>query len=125
NRAAFKTIQPIVASQDLAGRASTATNHKRKANMDAENKLAADLAAAQKQITELQGQLAKAQSEDVIKAKDGEITTLKAKITTLEGQVSAGAKASAKAIVDAAVKSGKLAPQNTAIHEKWINAIAA
>jgi hypothetical protein len=121
NRAAFKTIQPIVAG----GTAPPGDANQRKANMDTAEKLAADLAAANQRITELQTQLSKAQSEDLIKAKDGEITTLKAKITTLEGQVSAGAKASAKAIVDAAVKAGKLAPQNTTIQEKWINAIAA
>jgi hypothetical protein len=120
NRAAFKLMQPIVAGQP-------ATSHQqptRKANMDAE-KLAADLAAAQTKISELTNQLAKAQSEEVVKAKDAEITTLKGQITELQGKLATGAKESAKAIVDAAVKAGKLAPQNTALHEKWINAIAA
>jgi len=121
NRAAFKTIQPIVASQDLTG----ATNQNRKASMDSAEKLAADLVAAQNKIVELERKLSAADTTTTIAAKDGEITALKAKITTLEGSISAGAKASAKAIVDAAVKAGKLAPQNTAIQEKWINAIAA
>lgn len=119
NRAAFKTIQPLVAGGPMTG-----DRNPRKANMDAE-KLAADLAAAQKQITELTAKLATAQSAEVVSAKDGEITKLKARIVELEGKITVAAKESAKAIVDAAVKAGKLAPQNTAIQEKWINAIAA
>jgi len=115
NRAAFKTIQPIVAS--------AATNQNRKANMDAE-KLAADLAAAQNKIIDLEARLKAADHTTTIKAKDAEIEALNNKIKTLEGQISTGAKASAKAIVDAAVKAGKLAPQNTALHDRWINAIA-
>jgi hypothetical protein len=121
NRAAFKTIQPIVAAGPPKG--GTPNGDQRKANMDAE-KLAADLAAAQTTIAELTRKLAAADQKTTIAAKDGEIETLKATIKTLEGKVATGAKESAKAIVDAAVKAGKLAPQATALHEKWINAIA-
>lgn len=121
NRAAFKTIQPIVAGHP-------ATNHQpptRKASMKTADELAADLAAAQNKITDLERRLSAADQKGVIAARDSEIETLKGTIKTLEGKISVSAKESAKAIVDAAVKAGKLAPQNTAIQEKWINAIAA
>jgi len=121
NRAAFKTIQPIVAAGPPKG--GTPNGDQRKANMDAE-KLAADLAAAQNKIIDLERKLTAADATTTIAAKDAEITTLKGTITTLQGKIASGAKESAKAIVDAAVKAGKLAPQASALHEKWINAIA-
>lgn len=121
NRAAFKTIQPIVAGHPPTSHQPPTT---RKASMDSAEKLAADLAAANNKIIELERKLSAADTTTTIKAKDAEIETLKGTITTLQGKISSGAKESAKAIVDAAVKAGKLAPQNTAIHEKWINAIA-
>jgi len=125
NRAAFKTIQPIVAGHSGPPKGGTPNGDtNRKASMDAE-KLAADLAAAQTTIAELTRKLAAADQKTTIAAKDAEIETLKGTIKTLEGKISVGAKESAKAIVDAAVKAGKLAPQATALHEKWINALAA
>lgn len=118
NRAAFKNIQPIVAS--------TATHQNREeGSMKTADELAADLAAAQNKITDLERRLSAADQKGVIAAKDAEIETLKGTITTLEGKISSGAKESATAIVDAAVKAGKLAPQNKAIQDKWIKAIAA
>ncbi|HEY1170240.1 MAG TPA: phage protease [Verrucomicrobiae bacterium] len=87
NRAAFKTINPIV-----AGASDSDANQERSNIMDP-MKLAAELAAAQKRILELEQQL-----------------TLKA-------------KEQARAIVDTAIRTGKLAPQNTALHAKWVDAL--
>lgn len=89
NRAAFKTINPIVAG---ANTNDSDANQERGINMDP-MRLAAELAAAQKRIQELEQQL-----------------TLKA-------------KEQAKAVVDTAVRTGKLAPQNTALHAKWVEAL--
>jgi phage I-like protein len=89
NRAAFKTINPIVAG---ANTSDGDANNERSNIMDP-MKLAAELAAAQKRIQELEQQLA-------LKAKD-----------------------QARAIVEAAVRTGKLAPQNTALHAKWVDAL--
>lgn len=89
NRAAFKTINPIVAG---ANTTDSDANQERAINMDP-MKLAAELAAAQKRIQELEQQL-----------------TLKA-------------KEQARGIVDNAIRTGKLAPQNTALHAKWVEAL--
>ncbi len=122
-RAAFKTITPIVAGAPGA-RAEAPGDNTRKANMEAE-KLAADLAAAQRKITDLTTQLSKAQSEEVVKAKDAEIKTLKDKITTLENATKEQAKENAKALVQAKVAQGAIAPQDTATQEMLVEAIAA
>lgn len=89
NRAAFKTIIPIVAG---ANTTDSDANQER-ANIMDPMKLAAELAAAQKRIQELEQQL-----------------TLKA-------------KEQARGIVDNAIRAGKLAPQNTALHAKWVDAL--
>jgi len=89
NRAAFKTINPIVAG---ANTIESDANQERASNMDP-MKLATELAAAQKRILELEQLL-------TLKAKD-----------------------QARAIVETAVRTGKLAPQNTALHAKWVDAL--
>jgi phage I-like protein len=89
NRAAFKTINPIVAGANT----SDGDANQERSNIMDPMKLAAELAAAQKRIQELEQQLA-------LKAKD-----------------------QARAIVEAAVRTGKLAPQNTALHAKWVDAL--
>lgn len=114
NRAAFKTINPIVAGQ--------AGDAKKDTSMDAAQ-LAAQLAAANDQITQLNAKLATSTNEATIKAKDGEITTLKTKIAELEKTLGEQAALNAKAWVDAAVKDGRLAPQNVALHAQWVESL--
>lgn len=118
NRAAFKTIQPVVAG------AAGDHNERKARRMDADQ-MAADLAAERTKNAELQAKLTAAQSDQTLKAKDAEILTLKGRITELETKIATGAKEAAKAIVAAAVKAGKLAPQNTDLQAKWTDAIAA
>lgn len=108
NRAAFKTIQPIVAG-------SPGDANERNPKMDAD-KLAADLAAANSKIVELQAKLDAAIKPETVQAKDTEITALKAKLADQ-------AKARAEAIVAKAVEDGKLPPQNKEIQAKWVKAL--
>ncbi|MCD6050537.1 MAG: hypothetical protein K0Q55_1940 [Verrucomicrobia bacterium] len=89
NRAAFKTINPIVAGANT----SDGDANQERSNIMDPMKLAAELAAAQKRIQELEQML-------TLKAKD-----------------------QARAIVETAVRTGKLAPQNTALHAKWVDAL--
>ncbi len=89
NRAAFKTINPIVAGANT----SDGDANQERSNIMDPMKLAAELAAAQKRIQELEQLL-------TLKAKD-----------------------QARAIVETAVRTGKLAPQNTALHAKWVDAL--
>lgn len=116
NRAAFKTITPIVAG---------AAGDETKENIMDAAKLAADLAAAQLKITELEAKLLTSQNTEAIKAKEAQIVGLQTQLAEQKKQIEINAKASAKAIVEAAVKAGKLAPQNTALHAKWVDTIAA
>lgn len=118
NRAAFKTIQPIV-----AGAAGDA-NPERKSLMDPNAQLAADLAAANNRIAELMAKLDKAGHEQAIQAKDAEIAGLKTQITNLQTKLTEQNKVNAKAIVATAVASGRLAPQATEVHAKWEAQIA-
>jgi hypothetical protein len=108
NRAAFKTIQPIVAG-------SPGDAKERNPKMDAD-KLAADLAAANSKIVELQAKLDAAVKPETITAKDTEIKELKAKLADQ-------AKSQAEAIVAKAVLDGKLPPQNKEIQAKWVKAL--
>jgi phage I-like protein len=108
NRAAFKTIQPIVAG-------ATGDANERNPNMDAD-KMAADLAAANSKIVELQAKLEAAIKPETVQAKDTEITALKAKLADQ-------AKARAEGIVAKAVEDGKLPPQNKEIQAKWVKAL--
>lgn len=115
NRAAFKTIQPIVAG-------SPGDANERNPTMDAD-KLAADLAAANTKVSELTKKLAEADQKDLIKAKDTEIADLKGRVTQLEGEIKAAAQSHAEAIVAKAVADGKLPPQNKEIQAKWVKAL--
>ena len=121
NRAAFKTIAPIVSRAAAAG---PTTQY-----MDTNTKELADLQAAiharDTQITNLQKQVTELQSDQTIKAKDGEITNLKLQITNLEAKVKAHNADRAKAKVQAAIQAGRLAPQATEIHAKWAGLIEA
>jgi phage I-like protein len=112
NRAAFKTITPIVAH------AAAGTTNERSTNMDTD-KLAADLAAAQKQIVDLTAKLAEAQNDQTIKAKEAEITGLKAKIITLETAQQEQIKLDAKEAVAAAVAQGKIPPKDTELQAHY------
>ena len=103
NRAAFKTIAPVVSRE--AGGSQTIDN-----SMPEQKPISAeDLAALQTAIA----------------AKDQEISNLKSQIAKLTEDIAVRAKAAAKSIVDAAITAGKLAPQATELHAKWIDAIAA
>lgn len=102
NRAAFKNITPIVAG----GPGDKPDN-----SME-DTKLAADLAAANAKIIDLTSQLAEAQSNKTIQAKDAEITELKGKVLSLENAAKEQQKVDAKSAVAAAVESGKIAPQD-------------
>ncbi|HMP82610.1 MAG TPA: hypothetical protein PKA41_07925 [Verrucomicrobiota bacterium] len=105
NKAAFKTITPIV-----AGGPGDTRNQKR---MDADTtKLAADLAAANARITELTKQLSDKESTAAVQAKDSEIKTLKDKIVDLEKERTEAIKVEAKAAVADAAAAGKLPPQD-------------
>src|SRR5207302_1726952 len=117
NQAAFKTITTIVAG-------GSGDSTRKDPDMDA-TQLAADLAAANQKITDLTAKLSAADHSTEIKAKEAEITKLNGQLTDLQGKLATHAKESAKAIVDAAVKAGKLAPQNTVIQAKWVDAISA
>jgi hypothetical protein len=115
NRAAFKTITPIVAKSGDANP---------KTRMD-ETKMAAELAAANATIATLTAKLASADQAATIAAKDAEIKTLTGKVAALEGQITEARAASAKAQVDAAIKAGKIAPQATELHAKWVETLTA
>ena len=96
NQAAFKTIAPIV-SRDGGG------SQEQEQNIMNEQELAALQAASA--------------------AKDAEITSLKATVAGLESSLALKAKQAAKAVVDAAIKAGKLPPQATELHAKWVEVI--
>lgn len=115
NRAAFKTIQPIVAG-------SPGDAKERNPKMDAD-KLAADLAAANTKVSELTKKLAEADQKDLIKAKDAEITELKGRVTQLEGEIKAKALANAEAIVAKAVAEGRIPPQDKELQGLWRKAL--
>lgn len=124
NDPAFKAIDPIWSKAGSAD-AEPADDRNQNQNMNPPDAAAlqAKNSELEKQILELNAKLAAAQNTETIKAKDAEITTLKARITTLEGEVTEGKKISAKAKVDEAIKCGKLAPQATAVHAKWIESL--
>ena len=105
NRAAFKGIAPIWSKEAMAdGKWQMAENLKQK-TMTEQNELA-DLKTA-------------------LAARDAEIAQLKAKNAELGNKVVLQAKASAEAVVDQAVKDGRLAKGNMELRAKWVNLIAA
>lgn len=108
NRAAFKTNKPIVAG----GPGDTTTI------MDP-TQLAADLAAAQVKIAELQSQLDQTASKTIVQAKDAEITSLKSQITTLQTAAADQVKVDAKAAIAGAIAAGKLPPKDTDIQAHY------
>ena len=120
NRAAFKTIAPIVSRDAAAG---TTTQH-----MD-NNKELADLQAAiqakDSEISNLKSQISNLESDQTIKAKDSEISNLKSQISDLGAKVKAHNADRAKAKVQAAIQAGRLAPQATEIHAKWAGLLEA
>lgn len=126
NRAAFKTIEPIWSRSGEA--TGGQVDQPKESDMDTAKQLA-DLQAANadlaNQVSELNAKLATANQAETLKAKETEITALKAQIEALNAKLGDQAKANAKATVDAAVKAGKLAPQATDLHAKWIDAITA
>lgn len=105
NRAAFKTITPIAAGGPGA---NPKPNH-----MDPNEKLVAELAAAQKQINELQAKLSENESAKVIQAKDAEIKSLQSEIKTLKEAQVEQIKLDAKAAVADAINAGKIPPKDT------------
>jgi phage I-like protein len=119
NRAAFKTIAPIVSRDAAEG---PTTQHA----MDNTKELA-DLQAAMQakdtQIAALEKQVADLKSDQTIQAKDAEITDLKAKMSGLENTIKAHTTEKAKAKGQAAIQAGRLPPQATDIHAKWAGLI--
>jgi hypothetical protein len=95
--------------------------------MDSIQKELADLRAAheqlQGQLTAANAKLAAAQTDQTIQAKDAQIAALQGTITELQNAVNNQKAASAKAVVDAAVVAGKLAPQAKDLHAAWCKAI--
>lgn len=119
NQAAFKTIAPIV-SRDGRGSQETSTSTMNEQELAA---LQAAAAAKDAEITVLKAKLVSAESDQAVKAKDAEIASLKAEIGKLKEQVAVQAKDAAKVMVDAAIKAGKLPPQATELHAKWVEAL--
>lgn len=103
NRAAFKTIAPIV-SREASGSQPQKDSMSEKESISPE-----ELAALNKAVA----------------LKDTSIADLKSQVTNLQTQIATQAKSAAKDTVDAAIKAGKLAPQATALHGLLIDAIAA
>jgi hypothetical protein len=120
NRAAFKTIQPIW-SKDQSTSEDEGT-------MDPTEQLKTTqsaLASANLEITTLKTRLAGLESGQIVRARDAEISHLKATVAGLEAQVKAHRTERARARVQEAVHSGRLAPQATEIHAKWTTLIEA
>ena len=111
NRAAFKTITPIVAG----GPGASPTE----SSMDTNEKLAADLAAANQNIIKLTATLEAQGSQQTISAKDAEITALKDKIKAYETAEVERVKVDAKSAVADAVAAGKLPPQDKELHAHY------
>lgn len=114
NRAAFKTITPIIASeadqpQETMSKETTP----------------ADLPAALNRIRELETQLNAASSTREIQAKDATIQGLRTQITDLETKVATQAKDNAQRVVDAAVLAGKIPAQDKALQAKWVDTLTA
>jgi hypothetical protein len=73
----------------------------------------------------LRAKLTAADQTKLIEAKDTEISALKSTIKSLNDRLGEQARINAKAVVDAAIKSGRLPPQAVEQHAKLVDAIAA
>ncbi len=118
NRAAFKTIHPIVAG-------AAGTNQADTSPMDSQDQLAANLAAAQQKIIDLTAQLASAKGDRTIAAKDAEITALKDKIEAYETAEAERVKVDAKSAIADAVAAGKIPPQDKELQAHYEAVFAA
>lgn len=120
NRAAFKTIQPI---WSRAGDESPQEGNDMSDHVRELADLRAALTAKDTELEAVQAKLTAASSDAAMKAKDAEIATLKQTIANLQKSIDDQKVINAKAVVDAAVKSGRIAPQATELHAKWVSAI--
>lgn len=113
NRAAFTNIAPILSRQ------SGGANDRNRNHMDEQTEKLVEAQAAT--IQKLTERLDKVEAKAA--AVETEAKGLKEKLTTIEEAAKVQAKASAKAIVDAAVAAGKIPSQDTKEQEEWVSAI--
>lgn len=109
NQAAFKTIAPIAAK---CGGAPTQNEKMDQAQQLAE--LTAKVTSLTSDLTEL-----KAKQTSL----PADVQALQARVTALTEANGSLVKARALDVVNAAVRDGKLPPQDTATHEKWVTLI--
>lgn len=132
NRAAFKTIQPIWSrSADQTQPKGTMPAHNAPATnpagapASAPENLAALITALTTRVAALEKRLKPTPDEGEAAAPEPEKTALTARIAELEGQLTNRAKEVAQARVNAAILAGKLPPQATPLHARWVEALTA
>jgi phage I-like protein len=124
NDPAFREIAPLWCARaqiDCNNNGAEAPNNE--GNRMNEQELKLRITALETENTALKAKASSLEQGQALQAKDAEIASLKTELTGLRTKLKSQQEIQAKSIVAAAVQSGRLAPQATELHAKWVKAI--